>query len=71
MNCNGHIFVNHKSEEMICWACGFVLGGKDLDAQEALKQLTEAGQHTQNCPRKWQGFDVMPRAMFREIQAFR
>jgi hypothetical protein len=53
---NGHTFVNHKSEEMICWACGFVLGGQELDEAEVIEQLKEGQISLQQCPNKWHGF---------------
>lgn len=53
----GHTFVNHKSEEMICWQCGFVLGGQNQNKSDILKELSWDGFHTQDCPKRWHGWD--------------
>ena len=48
--CHGHQFVSHKSSEMICWSCGFVIWSVESvqDAEQALTEL-QGGQ----CPDRW------------------
>jgi len=43
--CHGHQFVPHKSSEMICWSCGFVIWSVESvqDAEQALTEL-QGGQ---------------------------
>jgi hypothetical protein len=50
--CRGHVFVPFKSEESICWSCGFVTWKVHTseDAELALLEL-EGGA----CPGVWHG----------------
>lgn len=72
MKVNNHNFVNHKSEEMICWQCGYVIWRCDIPekALEAIEMLTEdryyiAGKKNikmprdfyKTCPEKWHGWN--------------
>lgn len=49
---HGHHFKNFKSEEMICWACGFVIWrcASEAEAEKALAALDGGA-----CPGEWHG----------------
>lgn len=50
--CHGHVFVPFKSEECICWTCGFVMWpvGTVDEADRALRDLRGG-----TCPGTWHG----------------
>jgi hypothetical protein len=49
----GHTFTKHKSEEMICWACGYVIWLVDTgtEAEEAVREI-EGGDEI-HCGGAW------------------
>lgn len=63
MKVNNHNFVNHKSDEMICWQCGYVIWRCDTPekALEAIDMLTGdkniPKDFYKTCPEKWHGWN--------------
>lgn len=59
----GHRFSPFKSEEMICWTCGYVIWrvDSDTDAAEAIK-LIERGEEA-HCGGAWHRQIRRPRAI--------
>lgn len=59
IQCKGHNFVNHKSEEMICWDCGFVIWkcNNESEVLTALQTVDGLDFSKQDCPGKWHGWD--------------
>lgn len=49
-----HNFVNHKSEEMICWDCGYVIWRCKTD-EEVLNTMKDLEGYAWKCPKKWHG----------------
>lgn len=47
-----HSFVNHKSSEMICWDCGFVLWRCDTE-KEATDAIVAIAGKKLACGKRW------------------
>ena len=47
-----HSFVNHKSEEMICWQCGYVIWRCDT-AAEVASAINDLSGHLRACGKQW------------------
>jgi hypothetical protein len=47
-----HAFVNHKSEEMICWGCGFVIW-RCANATEVESAIVQLGGKKLACGKRW------------------
>lgn len=56
---NGHKFCNFKSEEMICWQCGYVIWRCQTndEIEDAILQLADNPVFLNECPGTWHGWD--------------
>ncbi len=47
-----HTFINHKSVEMICWGCGYVIW-RCKDADEVESAMTQIDGQKSRCGKSW------------------